>query len=83
MQMVAVLQVQGWRSLLYSILRPLQNLTLILILAQGHNQGRNPCRSPYYQSLLLPKTDATTRNFLTSSFPCLDPILIQRRVRVR
>jgi hypothetical protein len=85
--MVAVLQVQGLRSMLYSILRLLQNLTLILILiqAQPRNQDRNPYRFPYCQShlLLIPGTDATTRNSLTSSSPRLDPILFQRRVRAR
>jgi hypothetical protein len=82
-QMVAVLQVQGWRSMLYSIPRPLQSLNLTLTQAQLQNQDRNPCRSPYYQSLLLPKTDARTRDSLKSSSPCLDPIRIQRRVPAR
>lgn len=81
--MIAVLQMQGWRSLLYSIPQLLQALNLNLTQAQLRNQDRNPCRSPYYQSLLLPKTDAKTRNSLKSSSPCLDPILIQRRVRAR
>ena len=75
--------------MLYSIPQLLQNLiltlTLILIQAQPRNQDRNPYRFPYCQShlLLIPGTDATTRNSLTSSSPRLDPILFQRRVRAR